>query len=268
MTVSLPPPLGGAAPEEKPLANAPLTRVVVQVRFSSILKIDSKEGVAPFQELARKDYPLFEQVSTASVQFDMTPNGPAFRQIPANAWRFSDPTRQSVVTLTSDAITFETSAYPGRSNFIAHWATILGWIDDTYGPGLAVRIGMRYLNRIAGEAVTRLPDWIKPNLIGVALPDLSDHVSQAISEANLNIEEGGMLLRWGILPKGVTIDPGLLDPIDTKSWLLDIDAFSNEQRSFDSNALVDTYQRLAERIYAMFRWTLTPAGLDYFEEQA
>lgn len=267
MTALLPPPLGGAAPEEKALANAPLSRVVVQVRFSSVLKIDSKEGVAPFQELARKEYPLFEQVSTATVQFDVTPNGPTFRQIPANAWRFSDPSRQSVVTLASDAITFETSAYPGRSTFIAQWATILRWIDDTYAPGLAVRVGMRYLNRITDEAVTRLPEWIKPNLIGVALPELSDHVSQAISEANLNIEEGGMLLRWGILPKDVTIDPGLLDPIDTKSWLLDIDAFSNEQRGFDLDALVDTYQRLAERIYAVFRWTLTPAGLEHFEEQ-
>jgi uncharacterized protein (TIGR04255 family) len=265
MTILLPPPLGGVAPEEKPLANAPLARVVVQARFSSVLKIDSKDGVAPFQELARKDFPLFDQISTTSMQVDLTPAGPTFRPVPTNFWRFSDPARASIVSLTTDAITFETSAYPGRSAFIEQWATVLRWIDDIYAPGLAVRVGMRYLNRIAGDAIAQLPEWITSNLIGVALPDLRGHVSQAISEANLDIEEGGMLLRWGIIPKDGTIDPGLLEPLESASWLLDIDAFSNDQRSFDAEELVDVYRRLSERIYAVFRWTLTPAGLQHFE---
>ena len=56
----LPPPLGGSAPEERPLANSPLARVLVQARFAGILKIDSKEGVAPLQELIRRQYPLLD----------------------------------------------------------------------------------------------------------------------------------------------------------------------------------------------------------------
>jgi uncharacterized protein (TIGR04255 family) len=268
MTVLLPSPLGGAAPEEMLLANAPLARVVVQTRFSSVLKIDSKEGVAAFQELARKIFPLFEQVSASSMQVDLTPAGPTFRPVPKNIWRFSDPKGASVVSLTSDAITFETSTYPGRSAFLEVWATLLRWVNDTYAPGLAVRVGMRYLNRIAGDAVAQLSDWIAPNLIGVALPDLHGHVSQAISEANLEIEEGRMLLRWGIIPKDATIDPGILKPLDSASWLLDIDAFSDEQRNFDSDALVEIYRRLSERIYAVFRWTLTDAGLTHFGGQS
>jgi len=170
-----------------------------------------------------------------------------------------------VVSLTTDAITFETSSYPGRSAFLEQWAVILRWVQDTYAPGLALRVGMRYLNRIAGDAIAQLPDWIAPNLIGVALPDLRGHVSQAISEANLEIEEGRMLLRWGILPKDGTIDPGLLEPINSTSWLLDIDAFSDTQCSFEADALINTYQRLSERVYAVFRWSLTDAGLTHFE---
>ena len=150
MTASLPPPLGGSAPEEKPLANSPLVRVLVQARFASILKIDSKEGVAP-------------------------------------------------------------------------------------------------------------------NQIGVALPEYREYVSQAISEANLRIEEGDMLMRWGIIPKNATIDPGLVDPVGTASWLLDIDASSSEQRPFEAESLAAIYQKLSERAYAVFRWVMTDKGLAHFE---
>jgi len=264
MTAALPSPLGGPAPQEILLANSPLVRVVVQARFSSVLKIDSKEGVAPFQELMRKQYPLLEQVTSHGLQIAVAENAPKFQHVASNVWRFSDAQKTFIASLTSDAITLETPAYPGRSSFMERWAQILQWIEDTYAPGLVVRIGARFLNRIDGEAVDKLPQWVRPNLIGVALPEYREHVSQAISEANINVEEGTMLLRWGIIPGGMTIDPGLLEPVPTPSWLLDIDTFSADQRSFDASVLSEAYQRLSERAYAVFRWVITDEGLASF----
>lgn len=266
MTASLPSPLGGPAPREIPLANSPLVRVLVQARFASILRIDSKEGVAPFQELVRKQYPLLEQATSHGLQMELVSNVPNFRPIASNVWRFSDANKLFVASLTSDAITLEARAYPGRSAFMARWSELLQWIEDVYAPGLTVRIGIRYLNRIDGDAVDQLPEWIAPNLIGVALPAYREYVTQAISEANLQIEEGEMLLRWGIVPKGATIDPGLIDPVATNSWLLDIDASNSEQRPFEASALATSYEALSERAYSVFRWIVTDKGLAHFEQ--
>ena len=265
MTASLRPPFGGPAPGERPLANSPLVRVVVQVRFSSVLRIDSKEGVAPFQELVRSEYPLLEQVISQGLQITVAGNVPNFQPVASNVWRFSDAQKKFIASLTSDALTLETPAYPGRSAFIGRWAQLLRWVHETYAPGLALRVGIRFLNRIHGDAVGKLPDLIAPNLIGVALPEYREHVSQAISEANLSVEEGAMLLRWGIVPKNATIDPALLESVATSSWLLDIDTFSTDQRIFEAEALASDSKCLAERAYAVFRWAFKEEGLAHFE---
>lgn len=265
MTPSLPSPLGGPAPKERPLVNSPLARVLVQARFAGILKIDSKEGVAPFQELIRQRYPLLEQVTAHGLQMEVTANTPNFRQIASNVWRFSDADESFVVSLTSDAITLEARRYPGRKAFMERWSELLKSIQDIYAPSLAVRVGIRYFNRINGDAMNHLPTWVKPNLIGVALPEYRKYVKQAISEANMQIDEGNMLLRWGVIPKNSTIDPNLIDPVKTASWLLDIDASSSKQCPFDADSLTAAYQKLSERAYAVFRWVMTDDGLAYFE---
>jgi uncharacterized protein (TIGR04255 family) len=264
MKASLPPPLGGPAPEEQRLANSPLVRVVAQARFSGVLKIDSKEGVAPFQELVRAQYPLLEQMTSHAIQFEVAGIAPNFRPVASNVWRFSDASRTFIISLASDAISLETRNYPGRKEFMGRCRQMLHWVEEAFEPSLALRVGIRYLNRIDGDAIRHLADWIRPNLIGVALPDYREHVTQAISEANIRVDEGEMLLRWGILPKNTTIDPGLLEPLETASWLLDIDAFSRDQRPFGADELAVAFQGLSERVYAVFCWVMTKKGLTHF----
>jgi uncharacterized protein (TIGR04255 family) len=264
MTTSLPSPLGGRAPAELTLARPPLSRVVVQARFSSVLKIDGRDGVAPFQELVRADYPLLEEVTAHQLKFDMSAGAGAFNPVTNKVWRFSDAARTVTLSLTTDAVTLEARAYPGRVAFMARWASVLERLEQVFAPGLVLRTGVRYLNRLNGDSLERLPEWVRSSLIGVAQPELRAHVTQAISEANLQVEEGSLLLRWGILSPGSTIDPGLLEPVDMPSWILDIDAFSTAQAPFAAAALAQAYDRLAERAYAIFRWVITDAGLTHF----
>ncbi len=267
MTTSLPSPLGGQAPTEIPLAMSPLARVLAQVRFSSVLKIDSKEGVAPLQEELRSHYPLLEQVLSQQLHIDMTPGGGGIRPITNNVWRFSDAEHGFVLSLTSDTLTLEARYYPGRAAFLDRWADALVRVERVFAPGLALRTGARYLNRLTGDSLDRLPEWVRPSLIGVAQPDLREHVNQAISEANLRVEEGDLMLRWGILPANATIDPGLLEPTAEWSWILDVDVSSGQQKPFDAKALTEEYSRLMERAYAVFRWVVTEDGLNHFGAQ-
>ena len=90
MPKKLPPPLGGPPPSEISLPRAPLVRVIAQVRFPGILKIDNKDAVSGFQEAIRRDYPLFEQVAKQQIQVQYGPGGPDVKQLPGNVWRFQD----------------------------------------------------------------------------------------------------------------------------------------------------------------------------------
>ena len=79
MTGAFPFPLGGLAPREVPLSRSPLVRVIAQARFGSVLKIDSKDGVVPFQEAVRSEYPLLEQAAVQQLQVDFSSGAPNFR---------------------------------------------------------------------------------------------------------------------------------------------------------------------------------------------
>jgi uncharacterized protein (TIGR04255 family) len=246
---------------------SPLARVIAQVRFSSVLKIDSKEGIAPLQEELRANYPLLEQVFSQQFRIDMNPIGGGIVPVPNNGWRFSDADRGLVLSLTSDTLTLEARHYPGRAAFLERWTDALSRVERVFAPGLALRTGARYLNRLQGESLERLPDWVQPNLIGVAQPDLRMHVTQAISEATLKVEEGDLLLRWGVIPANATIDPALLEPTSALSWILDIDVFSGQQKPFGAAELAAEFGRLMERAYSVFRWVITDDGLQHFGAQ-
>jgi uncharacterized protein (TIGR04255 family) len=101
MPDELPPPLGGPPPSEIALPRAPLERVLAQVAFPGILKIENKDVVASFQEEIRRDYPLFEQDTMQQLMIQVGPGGPAVRQVPANLWRFRDADKNWRLSLAS-----------------------------------------------------------------------------------------------------------------------------------------------------------------------
>jgi uncharacterized protein (TIGR04255 family) len=268
MTGSLPSPLGGAAPVEVLLPRSPLVRVVAQARFSRVLKIDSQDGMVAFQEEIRSEYPLLEQVAAQQLQVDFSSGLPNVRPVTSTLWRFSDANRGWLLSFASDVITLETRRYEGRTNFLGRWAAALASLERIFTPSLAVRLGVRYINRIDGESLLDLAEWVRPGLIGVAEPQLRDHVTQALSEAMITIEEGSLQLRWGILPANVTYDPNLLAAVPNSSWILDIDVSSTGQRPFSGVDLTSAFQALTNRAYSVFRYAVTDAGLDHFGAQS
>ena len=50
-------PFAGPEPQEVYLPEAPLVKVLCQIRFPTIASIDKKEFIAPFQEAIRHNYP-------------------------------------------------------------------------------------------------------------------------------------------------------------------------------------------------------------------
>jgi uncharacterized protein (TIGR04255 family) len=236
---------------------APLVRVIAQVRFPGILKIDNKDAVSAFQEEIRDDYPLFEQIPNQQLQIQVGSGGPAVNTVAGNIWRFQDPSKNWRVALVTESLSLEAESYTSRDDFLMRWAKVLTAVETKFNPRIALRIGVRYIDRVTDKPLETIDELVHTDILGFAKPPLRPHLRHAVSEATLTIEEGEMLLRWGILPPNATVDPNVLVPVPGLSWIIDIDVSSGEQRPFASGELSSAFRKLAERAYSVFRFMTT-----------
>lgn len=249
-------PLVAPPPEEVPLRDAPLVRVIAQVRFSPILSVQKAEFIAPFQEAIRSDYPVLRKENAQSLL--VGPQGLAAGQKQV-AWRFADIDGAWRVSLAPEFVALEATAYTSRGDFIGRVKTVLEAAGEHIGPAVVQRLGLRYIDRVTGEALGDIAKLVRPEMLGIASTPLSRQARHELSEALLAIPGGEkqLLARWGHLPAGGTVDPNAIEPIDERSWILDIDMFSPQQRRFAADELIGDLEGFAERLYTMFRWAVT-----------
>ena len=256
-------PLLGPPPKEVPLPNAPLVRVIAQVRFSPILSVQGAEFIAPFQEAIRATYPVLRQEHAQSLLF--APQGIATRKKQI-AWRFTNLDGAWRVSLAPEFVALETTAYTSRSDFIGRMKTILETVGKHLNPAVVQRVGLRYIDRVSGDALGDIAKLIRPEMLGIVTTPLWQHAQYAISDALLDIPDNGgqIQTRWGHLPAGSTIDPNAIEALDERSWILDIDMSSLRQHPFAADQLIKDFSHFAERLYTMFRWSVTEEFLQRY----
>jgi len=179
-------------------------------------------------------------------------------------WRFRDLNNHWQVTLTSEFITLEALQYSSRADFCSRFEDILAAVQATYAPSAALRVGVRYVYCIKPPHIERIDQLIRPAVLGVHMTPLGVTADLNLTECLLHAEEGQIQCRWGSLPPGASHDPGIPLLPESKSWVLDVDMFSTEQRSFDAAALSEAVGTFAARIYAVFRWMVTDEFLRTF----
>jgi uncharacterized protein (TIGR04255 family) len=265
MKSTFPKPLGGAPPTERPLANAPLERVIAQVRFPVILKIEDKSAVSNFQEVIRHEYPVLRESQNQSILIQMGPNAPIAVPSINRVWQFGDAAGAWKLSLARDSLSIETTAYQSREHLLARWIVAIKALKDSFRPDLTERLGMRYVDRITGEHFRKFESLINPDLLGSALAKLKSHLKHSLNESSFEVEEGEMLLRWGVMPPQMSPDPGAISPSPHESFVLDIDVWSLQQRAFDIASLSSAFQKLAERAYSVFRFAVTDDFLKAYE---
>ncbi len=250
-------PLSSATPPEIPLPNAPLVRVIAQVRFPSVLAVEQAGRVAPFQEALRRRYPIAsESVEQVRVLGASSPAPEPAKSI----WRFADDSETWHVSLSRDFVALETERYASRSDFLARLAEVLEALGDLR-PARVGRIGMRYIDRIQGQELRDIADLVRSEIAGVAATAAAGACRHAVTQCQFEVEEAVLLARWGKLPAGATMQASGVDPIDEESWTLDLDMFSSHPSAFDIDLIRATAQRFAERIYTFFRWAIKPEFL-------
>jgi uncharacterized protein (TIGR04255 family) len=256
-------PFSEAPPVEVPLPHAPLVRVVAQVRFPPVLSIESRDFVAPFQEAVRERYPILRVERTRGVF--LGPGEPTATS-PSVIWRFNGLDEKWRVSLATDFAAIETTAYESRSDLLSRFGAVLQALQTHIAPGVVDRLGVRYIDRIKGDAVAKIGELVRPEVLGVAGTAAASHASHALSEVLFDLPDqlSQMRARWGLLPSGSTVDPSAIEPIDEQSWILDLDTFTSRPCSFDTSAILSETRTLAERSYGFFRWVVTDEFLRHF----
>lgn len=243
-------PLVAPLPREVPLKDAPLVRVIAQLRFPEILSVEQRDFVAPFQEAIRAMYPILRQEQTQGFVLGLAAKA-------HSAWRFSDSTGHWRVSLTPDFLALETTQYLSRHDFFGRLKVLAQALDEHLKPGQLDRLGVRYIDRITGDAVDDIAKLVRPEVRGILGTAAAAHATHALSESAFEVDGAGVRARWGVLPAGATVDPSAIEPAQEKSWVLDIDMFSAAPMPFEVDHVMAEANRYAERVYTIFRWAVT-----------
>lgn len=251
-------PLTSALPAEVPLPNAPLVRVIAQVRFPQVLSIEKRDFVAPFQEAIRSQYPVL-RVEHKHIQSLMVGPQGASPMPPQVIWRFANEENNWRASLAPDFAAIETIAYQSRDDFFDRFQEIILALAEHVGPRVVDRIGVRYIDRITGDSVSKINQLVRPEVLGIVATEAAKHAQHTLSESVFTVPEPAaqLLARWGLLPKGGTVDPAAIEPLAEVSWILDLDMFRPESRAFAPDNVVADARAYAERIYGFFRWVVT-----------
>ena len=256
-------PLSDPPPNEVPLGNAPLVRVIAQVKFSEVLGVENPEVVARFQDAISGSYGVLTR--EAGIRLDglfpgMQP------QHPVTHWRFADAAAgwQWRVSLTSQFVTLEVVRYTSRKEFFDRLKTLLEAVELHIKPTMVIRLGVRYVNRIDGKELQDVSLLVRPEVAGVVGTQMASSVHLSLTETVFEIGSQRMTARWGMLPANATSDPMAIEPIGERCFLLDLDVFDETPASFDSHAIAQRGLLFASRSYTFFRWAVTPEFLRRF----
>jgi len=256
-------PLLGSAPPEIPLKNAPLIRVIAQVRFPLIASIEKQNFIAPFQESIRTEYPVLREESTREVKFGSQGEVHISEHI---IWRFISADQDWRLSVASSSLALETTRYTSRDDFLARFKRVLSALQTHINPQLIDRLGVRYIDRITGQNLEDVAKLVRPEVSGILNSLLVGQTKQSVSTHIFALpdEAAQLMARWGRVPAKMTIDPAAIEPIDEPSWLLDTDVFVTESRALDVDMIVSQAREFCERTYTFFRWVVQDEFLDRY----
>lgn len=248
-------------PREVALPDAPLVRVLCQIRFPDVAAVASRDFIAGFQEAVRPNYPVLRNERSVGMWF-----GPEdAKPLPSSSvWRFFDLDGAWRLSLAPQFLALETTAYRSKADFLERLRDALRALDAHVQPKLVDRLGIRYVDRLTGDALARISELVRPEVRGIVGTPAAAHALHAVAETLFAREDGKLLARWGRLPPNVSLEPTTIEPVAQECWMLDLDAFADQPTPFSIDRVMADVARFCDRIYAFFRWAVTDDFLRHF----
>ena len=129
--------------------NCPLVEVIFQLRFPTILSINTKQP-AEFQEKIRRDYPYYDEGIEEQNELLLNANGKA-AQVKTNQnknYSFISIDETYKVNLTSTFIAISTRKYTQWEEFSVKVEQVVKAFQEVYEVPFYTRIGLRYIDVI------------------------------------------------------------------------------------------------------------------------
>ena len=155
--------------------NSPLIEVILQVKFPTILSINSKEP-AEFQELIRQEFPIYQvameneqEIALQQLNDGIIPSVVKTQQ--QKNYMFISRDGQCKINLTSGFISISTLDYSSWEDLIKRFSDPLKCFIDIYKPAFFERVGIRYVDAYSRKKLgiedKKWSDLIQENLLGV-----------------------------------------------------------------------------------------------------
>ena len=239
----------------------PLKEVLVQLRFPTILRVES-ETPAQFQNKIRREYPLYEEASSNSglpkeisdvlnaLSIPILP-----KQTPQNH-NFITEDRSRFISLNQDFLAVTEKKYTQWECFRNEIILAEEAFRNIYEPSFYSRIGLRYIDFIdrkeLGLESLSWNELLNEGFIGqLGASDFAEEVSEIKTQSIIRIpsvQSGAVTIRHGLARSSE----------DSNRFGYSIDAdFSTTKRCTPDDAfnILDTFNNLGGRL---FRWTIKP----------
>jgi uncharacterized protein (TIGR04255 family) len=238
----------------------PLDKVVCQLRFPSILRIDA-EIPAEFQERVRKHFPNFSEASEWRVEIHPELRGELPPEVLRQAlqssgnknYEFSSEDGLWKANLTRSFVALTTKRYIRWEEFKEKLKIPLNALIEVYSPDYFSRVGLRYIDVIR-RSTLNLGDvgWnelLQPYIAGIlGSPEVGTHVKNFENRYEIGLSDGESLVR--IVTKFVkSVDDGEI------CYLIDGDFHNTKKTKID-----ETMERLNYfnvRASRLIQWCIT-----------
>jgi uncharacterized protein (TIGR04255 family) len=257
-------PFTGPAVETILLDLPPLARVLTQIRFSPVFAVADEAFAGQVQQRLRDEYPIVRGEVELAIAF--APGAESLQAAtPTRLWRFHDQAEGWRVTLSSTFVSLETTDYVGHEDYFGRLRRVLDVVAELVEPPQVERTGVRYIQRLTDpNDLARLPEYVRPEILGAcAVEDDGAEVALCLSQTQALLDHVHLTARWGLLPPGTGVDPAIL-PVETPSWIMDIDVFDEHRDAFDPAVLAERALEHSRKQYRFFRWAVEPAFLLHF----
>lgn len=238
--------------------NNPLTEVICQLRFPTILEISS-EDPADFQKRVRAKYPLYSRDDPGILLPKEISGLLAGLPIPRRAedltHKFLTEDSKKFISLNREFLAVTDKEYRRWEQFRQDIQLAQEALEGVYHPAFYSRIGLRYKDMIDKNRLGLKDDaWdslVNPSFIGMlGASQLRDKVQEIRSE---------VLIRLDDIPGSfVRIRHGLTGSSEdrTEAYLIDVDFFTEDRRAIGNvSHVLATFNRMAGNL---FRWAITP----------
>ena len=252
-------------------AKNPLTDVICQLRFPSILKIDT-EVPAKFQDKIRDVFPNFTESSAIKIEPTPDPdeNIPAelvrklIKTTSAKNYEFSTDDGNWKVNLTRDFIAFTSKKYEKWESFKEKLALPLNSFIDIYNASHFSRIGLRYIDVIErsllGLENDKWRDLLNLSLLGLLSDkDIGDDVQNFESTYNIALPNDKGVVR--ILTRFV-----LHRDSGEQCYRIDSDFFETEKTSIDN--VLTKLEFFNKQASKLIQWSISEKLSNAMEPQS